>query len=836
MAASRRSFVAITGLVALFAAVAVSVNVLWLRHMDALPGGPRLPWWTLAAMFGLVEVFVIHLERGRQTHTFSVVEIPIVMGMFLAAPGSVVIARILGAGTALALHRRQPPAKLAFNLGMFSLETSLALLAFRALVSDSSGIGPRSWVPAFVACVLLNIVGSVGVTAVIALTRGVVTRETLRQLVVESTLLGPLANTSVALCVTVLLWFEPAGAVLMIIVAAVLVLAYRGYSALRGRYANLTRLYEFTQQANGHDGHDGLGAILAAARRVMGAARAELLVMDDDGCVRRVALDDDRIHPTVATVTTDELEPFWSRVLAAPAGIVAAATGASPELRAAARAMGWRDCLAVALPERDGVMAVANRVGDVATFDTEDLTLFNALVSHAVVSLDNARLLARLQHEAMHDALTGLPNRAMFNRAVEGALASRVTGEKVAVLLMDLDRFKDVNDTLGHHHGDRLLAEVGRRLQAAMRPGATVARLGGDEFAVLLPPSRDVEGFHRQALELSEALRTPFDVGELNVDAQASIGIALCPDHGEEPMALLQRADIAMYAAKASRVVEIYSPARDEHSRRRLSLVSELRAALEREEIEVWYQPQADSRTGAISTVEALVRWRHPTRGLLPPDEFIPVAEHTGLIGPLAAYVVERASRRWAQWHDAGLPVKVAVNLSTRNLQEPSLAERICAQLASVGMPPSELIVEITESAIMTESADTLLCVNALAAAGIGISVDDFGTGYSSFTHLRHLPVREIKVDKSFVMHMANDHGAAAIVRSVLDLGRNLGLSTVAEGVDSLEAWQRLAAWGCDRLQGYYLAKPLPPSQVTSWMMDRPAIGALDAHSAFSAQ
>jgi diguanylate cyclase (GGDEF)-like protein len=524
-----------------------------------------------------------------------------------------------------------------------------------------------------------------------------------------------------------------------------------------------------------------------------------------------------------APFPVEEAGPLWTLAQEETSGALIAAgtrSGAADELRS----LGWRDCLTVPirLDGASGALAVANRVGDVATFDPDDLALFNALASHAVVTLDNHRLLSRLHFEALHDALTGLPNRTLFNHSVEDALATRSAGEKLAVLLMDLDRFKDVNDTLGHARGDRLLQEVAHRLEQLVPEGSAVARLSGDEFAVLLPPSRDVEQLHEQAVTLGAHLRVPLLVDGMELDAEASIGIALCPDHAEEPMELLQRADVAMYAAKRSRNVEIYAPTRDENGRKRLTLVSELRAALDRHELEVWYQPQANSLTGAIEVVEALVRWRHPQRGLLTPDEFLPIAEHTGLTVPLAGYVLDEAARQWRLWNDEGRALRIAVNLSMRNLQEPGLAEEICARLARETMPPSSLTVELTESSIMSDSVRARTSLEEVATAGIGVAVDDFGTGYSSFVHLRELPVQEIKIDKSFVMRMVVDPSDAAIVRSIIDLGRNLGVSVVAEGVESAEAYRTLAAWGCDRLQGYFLSKPATAEAITAWLRTRP--------------
>jgi diguanylate cyclase (GGDEF)-like protein len=383
-----------------------------------------------------------------------------------------------------------------------------------------------------------------------------------------------------------------------------------------------------------------------------------------------------------------------------------------------------------------------------------------------------------------------------------------------------------VNDTLGHDQGDQLLIEVGRRLRAAAVPGSTVARLGGDEFAVLLPTQHDVEEIRQQAIVIGETLSGGFDVGDLIVEAPASIGIAVAPDDGEDAMALLQRADVAMYAAKASARVTLYASDQDRHSRRSLGLAAELRNAVNQQQLEVWYQPQADAVTGEVCGAEALVRWRDPRRGLLMPDDFIPVAEQTGLIGPLAEYVVGHVAHQWSAWNEAGMAIPLAVNVSMRNLHDSAFAERLCALLRAQGMPVDALTVEITESSIMSDSSRALRSIRTLAMEGIGISVDDFGTGYSSLTHLRQLPVQEIKVDKAFVIQMTDDDrdGDRAIVRSVIGLGHNLGLSVVAEGVETPEAWSQLREWGCHKVQGYHLARPMPAEALTRWLMNRPTV------------
>jgi diguanylate cyclase (GGDEF)-like protein len=450
-----------------------------------------------------------------------------------------------------------------------------------------------------------------------------------------------------------------------------------------------------------------------------------------------------------------------------------------------------------------------------------------ALAGFLVVLVNYQRRLVRQaaasSHQALHDALTGLPNRELFADRVGQAIrtADREL-QPAALLLLDLDRFKDVNDTLGHHHGDQLLCEVGARLQGALRQVDTVARLGGDEFGVLVP-GVTAEGAAAVAEKLRTALHAPLILDGVMLDLDASIGIAVYPDHGNDPAELLQHADVAMYAAKHAHAgFIVYDPGVDQHSPRRLALLGGLRRALERDELVLHYQPKADLHTGQILGAEALVRWQHPDHGLLGPDEFIPLAERTGLIHPLTRWVLDAALRQAAAWRSAGHPLSVAVNVSTRCLLDPSFPDEVADRLHAWQVPAESLVLEVTESAVMADPARALDVLGRLHALGVGLAVDDFGTGYSSMAYLKALPVDELKVDRSFVGQMADSSSDAVIVRSTIDLGHNLGLRVVAEGVESQDTWQELEALGCDTAQGYYLGHPMPATDLERWLT-RPA-------------
>jgi diguanylate cyclase (GGDEF)-like protein len=420
----------------------------------------------------------------------------------------------------------------------------------------------------------------------------------------------------------------------------------------------------------------------------------------------------------------------------------------------------------------------------------------------------------------LRDPLTELPNRALFRERAEQAIRSaRRSGSVVALMVLDLDRFRLINDTLGHEAGDALLSKIGSRLQTALRETDTVARLGADEFAVLLPDVADRAAASLTADRLLKTLEFPFPIGGVSVEVEASVGVALFPDHGDDVEELIQRADVAMYAAKdAGTRYELFVEERDRHSPERLSLLSELRGAIQRGDIVLHYQPKADLRSGRVVGVEALVRWDHPELGLLPSDRFVPLAEPTALIGPLTRHVVDEALKECRTWRDAGIDLHVAVNLSARNLEDSRLPDQVARSLERWGVEADALELEITESAILQEPVRVMEVVTQLASMGVRLVIDDFGTGYSSLAYLRRLPVRALKIDKSFVMGMLREENDAVIVRSTIDLGRNLGLLVVAEGVESAQLWTRLAALGCDVAQGFHLSPPIPASEIPAWL------------------
>jgi diguanylate cyclase (GGDEF)-like protein len=450
------------------------------------------------------------------------------------------------------------------------------------------------------------------------------------------------------------------------------------------------------------------------------------------------------------------------------------------------------------------------------------LTLFR-IVARASIRL--RRQAEDNEHLALHDPLTDLPNRTLFHdRAAQAIPAARRDVTRVGLMIFDLDRFKEVNDTLGHHNGDLLLKEIGSRLRATLRESDTVARLGGDEFGVLLPTVVDEDAALAVAEKIRQALRQPVCLDGITLDLEASAGVALYPEHGEDVETLLQRADVAMYLAKEDHSgCELYSAERDEYSPARLALVAELRRAIDQQELVLYYQPKADLHSGKVTGVEALIRWQHPERGLLLPDEFIPLAERTGLIRELTLVVLEAALRQLRAWELDGLELTVAVNLSARDLLDLELPDTVERLLSRYELLAGRLELEITESVILADPMRARAILSRLSAMGVQLAIDDFGTGYSSLAYLKRLPVGEIKIDRSFVMNMEQDENDAVIVRSTIELGRNLGLRVVAEGVESEAIWDDLARLDCDQAQGYYLSRAMPGQALARWLRDREA-------------
>ncbi|HLY83454.1 MAG TPA: EAL domain-containing protein, partial [Acidimicrobiales bacterium] len=483
-----------------------------------------------------------------------------------------------------------------------------------------------------------------------------------------------------------------------------------------------------------------------------------------------------------------------------------------------------------------GSLAVASRRHG-RTYSEDERHILVGFADHAGLALNDARTVQAMNdalsdatYQAMHDELTGLPNRACFYDRTDQALRQARRDRTItAVLLFDLDRFKEINDTLGHKYGDRVLCEVGPRIRRGLRDADTLARLGGDEFCVLLPDVGNLGAAFEVAERIMDVLEESFEIDGMILAVDASCGIAVAPADGDSADLLLQRSDVAMYIAKGSHAnVASYHEDLNANTPARLALLGELRVAIATGQLVLHYQPKAALGSGQIQGVEALIRWQHPTLGLVAPDQFIPLAERTGLIKPLTSWVLNTALGQLHQWRDQSehqLPAELtmAINISPRNLLDDNFPAEVAAALDRSQVPPGLLELELTESAIMVDPLRAHRLLTELAAGGVRLSIDDFGTGYSSLAYLKNLPVDQLKIDQSFVLHMHDDPNDAIIVRSVIDLGHNLGLQTVAEGIEDLDTWEQLTNLGCDSAQGYFLARPMPAAEFESWLRQRDA-------------
>ena len=807
--------------------IAAGVWANWLRDVPVLAGSPfdvSIVFFGLA--FAVTELVSVHLESRGEAHAITFSEIPFVAGLLFAAPEDLILARVLSGLLILGLVRRQSWHKLFFNLSLFAAEIAVGAAVYRGILGGHDPASVGGWPAMFAAILASQALDFAAVTGAITIYSGWPGRRLVRQVVVYGEL-SSVANTCTGLAIAVSVWNQTYSGVLIVAVVVALFALYRSFMSLTERHKNLATLHDFTRTLAESDPERLDEAVAEGARDILRGEHAIVLLPPGPAEAPALRVVNHNGSIEHAVMAADELISDL-RVLF-PDG--------EPRLFVAGQPLpGWLGELgvkdAVMAPLIDdgtmvGAMIVANRLTEVSTFVDDDVRVFETLANHAGVALANGRLVATLQHDAqekayqaLHDPVTGLPNRRMLQERLEGAIAeARGTDGGVALLFVDLVTFKEVNDTLGIATGDRLLMEVRQRLEELLPGTAQLARFTGDQFAVLVSEVGDTQSVIALAEQLVAAFDTPFTDGEVSLVLGADLGIALYPEHAANAELLLQRADAATYRARQEGSgIELYAAETDPYAPRRLALAADLREALEHDQVDVYVQPKVSLVDGAVVGAEALVRWTHPVMGPLNPDQFIPAAEHTGVIRLLTAYVVRHGLAQCRRWRDAGLDLTVSVNLSGRNLFDSHLVDDIGAAIAEAGVPPSALTLELTESTVMAESNRSMAVLDGLRDLGVRLSIDDFGTGYSSLTHLRHLPVTELKIDKSFVMTMMVNEQDAVIVRTLVDLGRSLGMRTVAEGVESQEAREMLRDFGCQEAQGYLFSRPIPADQFEVWL------------------
>jgi diguanylate cyclase (GGDEF)-like protein len=803
-----------------FIATAAVLLTLAARNLPGIDGPVTLPWWAIAPMVYVAELAVVHLRFRRDAHSLSMSEIPLVIGLFFASPLSLIVGQFVGNFLGLALGRRQPLIKLVFNLSQFSLVTVIGVLIFHQIVSLGKPLGPAGFAAAVAASLAGLLLAHLLINSAIRISGGRMDRVE----ILDVLALGAMAaviNTSLALVGITVLWRAPEAAWLAFVPPIVLFLAYRAYISQREERARLESLYQAMRAL--HESPQIEAALLAAAdqaKAMFDAEFVEITVLhrgDEHQAYTTVVGPGDRrlVMEPVEIAKPNEL---WTHVMETGDSKLLVHKREPGQPRAklsdaiAAPLTGDQDTL--------GVIVVGNRLGDISSFTRQDLKLLITMASQISVSLENGRLedsLAQLtvlkeelRHQALHDSLTKLANRTLFTDHVEQAL-NRLSRDdhSVAVLFLDLDDFKTVNDSLGHAAGDELLVTVAHRLRSACRPGDSVARLGGDEFAILL----ERIGYPGEAIDVAERIITrlgePVFIDTQELKTRVSIGIAF-GSYGNEPAQLLRNADAAMYAAKkrGKGHCRVFEAGMHTEMIRRLELQSDLQRAIERGELSVEYQPIVLLASGEITGFEALVRWDHPSRGETLPSAFVPFAEETGLIVELGGWVLREACRQAGRWEHTTSrgALTVSVNLSPRQLMAPNLVAEIAKALDEFNVDAARLVLEITENVLMKEGVHETL--EELKTLGVGLAIDDFGTGYSSLSYLDRLPVDIIKVDKSFVERLG-DEDESPLVRTVLGLGESLGLRTIVEGIETAEQFDRLKELGCQMGQGFFLAEPL---------------------------
>src|SRR5580698_198667 len=769
----------------------------------------------------------ISLHYRGNTYLFVLEEIPILIGLVFLSPWLLVLSCMCAETLVLAVLRKQTPIKVFFNMASGGLSTALSALVFREVLGGHSPVTFYGWVAAVAALCTQAFVTTLTVQVVMRVNGQTTERWSGFQFINTQAMLM-VASMCLSFVVLNAAWYDPWGMVPLMLVAVLIIVAYRGYSRLGLRFSSLQRLYDFSRTLGAASLEPSSMSldVLRQVCTVMRARRAELILAEPSGIPRRVALNDEG-EPVIEPISLDAHSMVTHAILTGRGSLHNAE---HHHKKFAVDPIVGEYHGAVVAPLSNGtrpigVLVAIDRVEELDSYDEDDLRLFETLVAHASSSLERARLVEELRyevdsksHQATHDMLTGLPNRMLFlSRAA--AAVSESTG--VAIILFDIDRFKDVNDTLGHTIGDRLLCEIAERLLRAVSGRATVARLGGDEFALVVSdvtdPERAVEIVH----ELDVEMQRPIKMDGLTLAITASAGIAMAPEHGEDASLLLQRADIAMYLAKERRsTVEVYSVEHDQSMQRWLMLGGLLTHALETgTELSLMYQPIGDVRSRDIAYVEALCRWNHPVQGFIPPEEFIGIAEQMGLIPQITDFVLREGCAQLARWRDAGITIGLAVNVSGREFADINLVDRVEKCLRQYDIPPNLLTLEVTETEIMADLGAATKVLDELSARGIKLGIDDYGTGYSSLQYLHKLPVNELKIDRSFVTNLPNEASNRIIVRSSIQMAHSLGLYVIAEGAEDELTCAMLAEAQCDFIQGYYLSKPQKPAELQEWLL-----------------
>ncbi|WIM97102.1 bifunctional diguanylate cyclase/phosphodiesterase [Actinoplanes oblitus] len=762
-------------------------------------------------------VAVTHIVIGRQTYTVVVTETPLIVGLFFLPPAMVILAMTC---SALITYIRLEPAKLGFNVAKQAASTSAALIVM-ALLPPVRDAGPGTWGILFAAGAASAIASHTFVAGVIAVVQSA---HAGRQALIAGlpTLITSGISILIGLVFVVTLDVTWWSVILLAGLILAIVLVLRSFAGVFRQHRTLAEVYELTLALRDEVDAGGLPDVLLGRVRTLMQSEYATLWLPPQGRHPEVLLtarvDDSAglfdISPTPSVVRSRVVET--GRAVA-----VGSQFETATDLRNSMRRHNLRDLIAVPLrsgPITIGTLEVVNRVGATSTFRDADVQVLETIAAHVAGAVENSRLVDRLRYDAYHDRLTALPNRRRIVDALAESVTVRAEDEVVAILLFDVDGQRNVNESMGHAAGDKLLVEVAERIRGIADSGALVGRIGGDEFVVTLRAA-SIEATIELATQMRERLRGPMAVGSLTLDVDTAVGVSVYPDHGSDPETLLQRAELAANAAKVLPYgVQPFHPALESRAVRRLGIAADLRRAIDNDQLEVYFQPKVTLADRHVLGVECLARWAHPTHGEVAPEDFVAVAEHTGQLARLTEVVLTAGLRHCKAWADADRPLSIAVNLSARTLLDSRFPDLVRELLEEHRVEPCQVTFEISEPGMLNDIERVLPTLYRLRDLGVRLSVDDFGTGASSLGYLRQWPVHEVKIDDTFVQGMATDSGDLAIVRAIVSLAREFGLTVVAEGVESELTLELLEEMGCEIGQGYLFSRPLPFERLEAWL------------------
>jgi diguanylate cyclase (GGDEF)-like protein len=817
-------------------AIATLVLAVTAAGDDTIAHSPLdLGWLWLFIAFGACELFALRVERRQgEQYGFTAAQVPLAAGLIYAEPTTLVLARLLAVVIVLLVLRQRRPAEAAYELGAQFAQTVGAIVVVRGVLGGAELVSTRGAVALALALLTSYVVALVALAALIATVTRSLPGWRGMLVLAKSDLPAGVLNAAIGIGLALALWDHTSVELLLIAIVLACITSNRVYSRLYERRRGLEALHEFTKTVvRSIDMAQIASSVLGGARSLLNADDAVLLIETvapgDPGrrftlgaggrgeeCISVVELHGDlrAVIPdgTPRRFEVEPMSPAWLRARTSVAALAAPITRANGSVF--------------------GALVVTQARRKAASHFGENHTrLLGDLAAQASMAIENGLLFMVLEreaadraHQALHDPLTGLPNHARVSDALDVALqAAYAERGRVGLIVIDLDSFTQVVDAFGHQSADGLLVQASGRMRSLLPESATLGRVGSEQFAVVLPDVADTEEVVAAARLLIAGFDPPFQSEGVLLALGVNVGVAVYPEQAIDGHSLMQRAHIAADTARRHRSGwEMYDPVHDPATPRRLALGADLREALESDDLDVCFQPKVELATSIVRGAEALVRWNHPRLGRVKPDEFITIAEHTGDIRSLTMTVMRKALRQCRAWRDLGLELSVAVNLSTRNLLDLHLVDDVSGAVEESGVPPEALTLELTESMVMSESQRSLHVLGGLAELGVCLSCDDFGTGYSSLAHLRRLPIGEIKIDKSFIASMTVDDSDRAIARSVLALGRDLGLVTVAEGVESREGWDLLVSLGCDLAQGFIVCPPLTSRQFREWLDRRP--------------